>query len=101
MTPAEAFATLAAEHLETPGGGRRRMFGCDCLSVDGRLVAFFRDDAMAFRLPAAEVAALLACGEGTTPTMGSRSMDGWVAVALAGTDGHARWRELLARACAR
>jgi hypothetical protein len=37
----EVFDRLAAQHLKRPGTGRRSMFGRDCLTVDGRNVAFF------------------------------------------------------------
>lgn len=37
----EVFEDLAAEHLSRPDTGRRSMFGRDCLTVDGRNVAFF------------------------------------------------------------
>jgi hypothetical protein len=99
-TAREAFEDLAAEHLSRPGTGRRSMFGRDCLTVDGRNVAFFHDDRLALRLPPDVAAAMIASGEAVTPLMGKRAMHGWVSVPLAGPAAEDRWRALVAEAAA-
>jgi TfoX/Sxy family transcriptional regulator of competence genes len=96
-TARECFEELAAEHLTRPDAGRRTMFGRDCLTANGRNVAFFHDDQLALRLSPDLAAALLASGEATTPLMGKRAMHNWVAVPPAGVE---RWRELLGDAVA-
>jgi hypothetical protein len=76
------------------------MFGRDCLTVDGRNVAFFHDAHPVVKLapPAADV--LLDSGEGVTAHMGERVMGNWVAMPLPPDGGPDRWSELLARATA-
>lgn len=91
-TARERFEELAAEHLSRPDTGRRTMFGRDCLMANGSNVAFFHDDRLALKLPADQVAVLLASGEATTPRMGERAMHNWVAVPLTAAE---RWRALL------
>lgn len=88
----ESFEELAAEHLSRPGTGRRTMFGRDCLTANGRNVAFVHDDLLALRLPPDLAEALLTSGEATTPLMGKRAMHNWVAVPQSAVQ---RWRELL------
>ncbi|HYH32848.1 MAG TPA: hypothetical protein VD903_20950 [Pseudonocardia sp.] len=100
-TAREVFDALAAEHLDRPQAGRRSMFGRDCLTFEGRNVAFFHDDRLALRLPPDVAATMLATGEATTPLMGERPMHKWVSVPL--PDGPAssdRWRALIADAVA-
>lgn len=94
----EVFDALAAEHLRGPGTGRRRMFGRDCLTVDGHNVAFFHDERLVLDLPPAEAAALIESGEAGTAYMGQRVMRGWAAVPLPPDGAGDRWRELLAQA---
>ncbi|MEJ2871419.1 TfoX/Sxy family protein [Actinomycetospora sp. OC33-EN08] len=70
--------------LEAPGVERRVMFGRDALLVDRHVYAFLDGERLALRLPPADAAELLATGDGRTPIMGKRSMDGWVSVPLEG-----------------
>lgn len=94
-----AFEDLAADHLGQPGAGRRRMFGRDCLTLDGHTVAFLDDDRLAVKLPPAPAAELLASGCAVVPRMGDRAMRRWVSVALpTGAGGADRWSSLLSDA---
>jgi hypothetical protein len=100
-TAHEVFEELASEHLTRPGAGRRMMFGRDCLTMNGRNVAFFHDDHLALRLPPDVAASMLAAGEAATALMGKRAMRNWVSVPLSGDPGAAeRSRALLGEAAA-
>ncbi|MDL5158848.1 hypothetical protein [Actinomycetospora termitidis] len=76
--------------LEAPGVERRVMFGRDALLVDRHVYAFLDGGdgtdgvRLALRLPPADAAELLATGDGRTPVMGKRSMEGWVSVPVEG-----------------
>jgi hypothetical protein len=73
------------------------MFGCDCLTVDGRNVAFFRDAHLALKLPPTAADDLLDSGEAVAAHMGTRVMRNWVAVPFRLDSAH-RWGELLGQA---
>lgn len=100
-SPREVFDDLAAEHLNQPTGRRRSMFGRDCLTTGGAMVAFFHRDHLALKLPPDRAAAMITSREGVTPEMGDRAMRRWLAVPLPeGPNAHQRWRQLLADASA-
>lgn len=90
-SPREVFDDLAAEHLNQPTGRRRSMFGRDCLTTGGAMVAFFHRDHLALKLPPDRAAAMITSGEGVTPEMGDRAMRRWLAVPLPeGPNAHQR-----------
>lgn len=97
--PALAFEDVAADHLERPGAGRRRMSGRDCLTLEGRNVAFLDGDRLAVKLAPAAAAALLERGDAVVPRTGERPMRRWVSLALPpGAGGAGIWGSLLSDA---
>jgi TfoX/Sxy family transcriptional regulator of competence genes len=98
-TVRQVFEDLAAEHLSRPQAAQRTMFGRDCLTTDGRMVAFFHDDRLALKLPPATATALLDSGKAVRPHMGERPMRHWVCVPLPEDPAeHHHWHQLLADA---
>jgi len=90
------FEELAAEHLGQPGIGRRRMFGRDGLSADGKFFAFLDRNGLVVRVPPATTEALIAAGEAEVATSVSPTMRKWVLMPPPADPD--RWRRLLAEA---
>ena len=95
----ELFEELAADRLRLPGVDRRKMFGRDGLSFQGKFFAFFDRGRLALKLPADSASALVAAGEARVAVDLSPTMRSWIALPPASTAGGSqRWRELLAAA---
>ncbi|TDD83419.1 hypothetical protein E1293_14730 [Actinomadura darangshiensis] len=97
ISASEAFEDLAAAYGEEPGVARRRMFGRDGLSRDGRFFAFLDKRGLVLKLPPATRTALVDAGDATTAEAVSPSMrKTWAIVPYA--DDPQRWRALTAEA---
>jgi TfoX/Sxy family transcriptional regulator of competence genes len=98
-TARELFEELAAEYLHQSGVGRRRMFGREGLSVNGKFFAFFNHDRLVVKLPPATATALIAAGDAVAADTLSPTMRKWVMVPMpARTADDPSWRELIAEA---
>lgn len=73
----ERLATLQSARADV---GRRRMFGHDGLTVNGKFFAFLDRDRLLLKLPRAKMGALLADGHATSAVSVSPTMTNWVAV---------------------
>ncbi len=98
MSDSALVEDLAADHVGQPRAGRRRMFGRDCLPLDGHDVAFLHGDRLAVTLPPAAAAALLDRGDAVVPRTGDRATRRWVSVALPTAGGVDLWSPLLSDA---
>lgn len=95
----QTFWSLAAALLARPGVTRSTMMGFPCLRVEGRFFASFdrRTDTLVIKLAEADVAALLAAGEGLPFAPNGRVFREWVAISAAQRP---RWPDYLERAWA-
>jgi TfoX/Sxy family transcriptional regulator of competence genes len=99
LTARELFEELAAEHLRQPGVGRRRMFGREGLSVNGKFFAFLNHDRLVVKLPPATATALIAAGDAVAADTLSPSMRTWVMVPMPARAAEDQsWRDLMAEA---
>jgi hypothetical protein len=92
-TPEAVYDALAAEQLRQQGVTVGRALQNDVLKVDDKIFAFLKGERLVVKIPAAQVAALVAAGEAVPfETGGGRKMKEWAAVTLIDT---ARWRALM------
>ena len=92
----DTFERLAIAQLACKGVGRRRMFGRDGLTVQGRFYAFLDADRLLLKLPPPTAGTLLAAGQATTATSVSPAMTKWVGVSLAAQP--ESWQDLIDQA---
>lgn len=75
---------------------RRKMFGCPCAFVNGKMFAVLHEQRVVLRLPEARRAALLAAGTASAFSAGGRTMREYVAVMDAVNRPEREWRGWLA-----
>jgi hypothetical protein len=98
-TARELFEELAAERLRQPGVGRRRMFGSEGLSVNGKFFDFLNHDRLVMKLPPATATALIAAGDAVVADTLSPTIRAWVMVPMPARAAEDQsWRELIAAA---
>jgi TfoX/Sxy family transcriptional regulator of competence genes len=78
-----SFERLAAIQSTRTDVARRRYFGRDGLTVNGKFFAFLDADRLLLKLPLAKRDALLAQGHATSAVSVSPSMTTWVAIPYA------------------
>jgi hypothetical protein len=88
---------LADEFLTRPGVTVGKALQNEVLKVSDKIFAFLKDDRLVVKLPAAQVAELIAADEAVPFRSGGRTMREWAMLALP-ADGAAGWRGWMVQA---